>query len=306
MQRCSGRDHLRRLVAPLRIALLGPDSSPERQKRPQVGLPRELVDAARATIKDNRRTPHSGRRFWELSGFLRCSSCGYMMNGQITTGGRSRDRVYVYYRCGGRYTSGNGCDHSKSHHAEEVEARVWEYVRDLLKAPEQLRTDLERMIEFERETARGNPEQEIKMWLDRLAEVVRQRSRAQDMAIQELLDYDELRSKLASLEEARKTAEHELAALKSEREHIAALERDKEAVLEHYAAIAPEALDLLAPEERKHLYKMLRLTAMQRPDGTVELEMSGIEPGIVPEKYLLKYLLTSKRRRSSSSRMARS
>src|SRR5215216_2253713 len=41
MQRCSGRDHLRRLVAPLRIALLGPDSSPERQKRPQVGLPRD-------------------------------------------------------------------------------------------------------------------------------------------------------------------------------------------------------------------------------------------------------------------------
>src|SRR5215203_4073340 len=41
MRRCGGRDHLRRLLAPLCIALLGPDPSPERQKRPQVGLPRD-------------------------------------------------------------------------------------------------------------------------------------------------------------------------------------------------------------------------------------------------------------------------
>ncbi len=77
-------------------------------------------------------------------------------------------------------------------------------------------------------------------------------------------------------------------ALKNQREHIAQLERDKEAVLEHYAAIAPEALDLLAPEERKHLYKMLRLTAVQHPDGTVEVEMSGVDLVLCLKKYLLK------------------
>lgn len=100
---------------------------------PDSGLPHDLVDAARAAIKGNRRSPRSGRRFWELSGLLRCSRCGYMMNAQTTTGGRSREHVYFYYRCGGRYRSRNGCDRDKSHHAEEVEARVWKYVRDLLK-----------------------------------------------------------------------------------------------------------------------------------------------------------------------------
>jgi site-specific DNA recombinase len=93
---------------------------------PEASIPRELVDAARTAIKDNRRPPPSGRRSWELSGLLRCSRCGYMMNAQTTTGGRSREQVYFYYRCGGRYRSRNGCDHDKSHHAEKAEAMVWE------------------------------------------------------------------------------------------------------------------------------------------------------------------------------------
>ena len=55
--------------------------------------------------------------------------------------------------------------------------------------------------------------------------------------------------------------------------------------MDHYAAIAPEALDSLAPEERQHLYKMLRLQALQRPDGEVEVEVSGVyEPCFVPGK----------------------
>jgi hypothetical protein len=58
--------------------------------------------------------------------------------------------------------------------------------------------------------------------------------------------------------------------LRNHREHIAELERDKEAVLEYYAAIAPDALDLLTPEERRHLYGMLPMRAMQHPDGKVE------------------------------------
>ena len=252
---------------------------------PESGIPRQLVDTARSAIKDNRRPAPSGRRFWELSGLLRCSRCGYRMNTQTTTGGRSRDNVYFYYRCGGRYTTKNGCDHYKSHHAEEAEEKVWEYVRDLLKDPKELRADLERMVELERAAVRRNPEQESKTWLDKLADVDRQRSRAQDMAIQGLLDYDELRSKLAGLEETRRTAEQELATLKKQREHIAQLEQDKEAVLEHYATIAPEALDSLSPDERQHLYKMLRLKAVQCPDGKVEVELSGVgEPCFVPGK----------------------
>jgi hypothetical protein len=59
------------------------------------------------------------------------------------------------------------------------------------------------MIELEREGTQRNPEQDAKVWLDKLAEVGRQRSRAQGLAIEGLLDHDELRAKLARLEETR-------------------------------------------------------------------------------------------------------
>lgn len=224
---------------------------------PASGLPRDLVDAARTAIEGNRRPPRSGRRFWELSGMLRCSCCGYMMNTQTTFSSRGKGNVYFYYRCGGRYRNGNGCGHDKSHRADAAEAKVWEYVRDSLANPEELRADLERMIELKREEVRGDPGREAEAWLDRLDEVDRQRSRAQDMAIQGLLGYDELRAKLASLEGAREATARELAVLKDRQEHIAELERDKEAVLENYAAVAPERLNSLAPEERRHIYGML-------------------------------------------------
>jgi hypothetical protein len=82
---------------------------------------------------------------------------------------------------------------------------------------------------------------------------------------------DELEAKLARLEETRKTAEKELVALRARQGELEELQRDTEAVLEHYAALAPEALDSLAPEERHHLYRMLRLKAVARFDETIEL-----------------------------------
>ena len=49
------------------------------------------------------------------------------------------------------------------------------------------------------------------------------------------------------------------------------LERDKNALLESYAGMAPEALDILTPEERHRVYRMLRLRVMAHVDGTLEL-----------------------------------
>jgi hypothetical protein len=94
------------------------------------------------------------------------------------------------------------------------------------------------------------------------------RSGFQDMAAEGLITLDELRTKLAGLEETRKTAERELAVLKGRREQLEALERDTEAVLETYARMAPEALESLSPEERHQFYKILRLRVVVQPDGS--------------------------------------
>jgi len=71
------------------------------------------------------------------------------------------------------------------------------------------------MIEEERKAMCDDPERESKVWLDKIAEVDRQRFRAQDLAIEGLLNSDELREKLAHLQEQRRTAERELETLRT-------------------------------------------------------------------------------------------
>ena len=46
---------------------------------------------------------------------------------------------------------------NRSHRAEALEARVWNFVSDLLKHPDRLRAGLNEMIEREREGSRGDP-----------------------------------------------------------------------------------------------------------------------------------------------------
>jgi hypothetical protein len=44
---------------------------------PDAGIPKELVERARAAIENNERCSSAGRRFWELSGgIFRCAECG--------------------------------------------------------------------------------------------------------------------------------------------------------------------------------------------------------------------------------------
>jgi hypothetical protein len=45
-------------------------------------------------------------------------------------------------------------------------------------------------------------------------------------------------------------------------------------LLEHYAAIALEALYSLIPEERHRLYKLLRITVIVQPDTIIKV--SGV------------------------------
>jgi hypothetical protein len=71
------------------------------------------------------------------------------------------------------------------------------------------------------------------------------------------------------------------------------VERGKEAILEHYAMIAPEALDSLNPEERRHLYRMLRLKAVQHPDGTLKVELSGIPEPVLVRWKIPQYVLSN-------------
>ena len=117
------------------------------------------------------------------------------------------------------------------------------------------------------------------MWANKLAEVDSKRSAYQDQQAEGLITLDELRSKLAALEETRSTARRELAALKEHRERIEHLEQDANALLEHYASMVPEALDDLTSEERHRIYKMMHLNVTMYADGLAEV--TGVFDGLL-------------------------
>jgi hypothetical protein len=218
--------------------------------------------------------PKTTLKVWELSGgIINCASCGKRLFSQRLRKS-SGDGYHHYYRCRtrGRYGP-ESCSLRGMRSADELEASVWRFVTHMLKDPEQLRADLERVVEQERRGMHGDPEREAKAWLDKLAEAEGKRSGFPDMAAEGLITPDELRTKLAGLEETRRTAERELGAFRDHREALEALGRDNEAVLETYARMAPEALNSLTPEERHQFYRMLRLWVVQ-PDGRSEL--SGV------------------------------
>ena len=103
------------------------------------------------------------------------------------------------------------------------------------------------------------------------SQVGRKRARYQEMAAEGLIDFEELRTRLAALEDTRKAAKQELRALQRRTEHLAQLERDRDNLLESYADLVPEAIDALGPEERRRLYKIIGLEVHLAPDGSFEV-----------------------------------
>lgn len=97
------------------------------------------------------------------------------------------------------------------------------------------------MIEQEKSGVRGDPGREAKLWADKLAEVDHKRARYQEMAAADLIDFDELRSRLMELGETRSTAERELGNLRNHQEYVRDLERDRDALLDRLEGIAPKS-----------------------------------------------------------------
>jgi hypothetical protein len=244
---------------------------------PDAGVPREIVDVARDQIEDNRRPSSAGHRFWELSGgIIRCAACNRVLISRKRTKKKGGRRYhYFYYICSGYNKHGfKGCEKARFASATKLDGKVWEFVRGILLDPAELRSDLDRAIELEKEGRYGDPEAEAKHWLEKFSEIDDERRGFLRLAAKDRIADQEL--ELGALEETRRTAERELKDLRRHKERVDQMEQDRDAVFEHYASLAPEALDSRTPEERNHLYKMLRLKVWLAKSGDLEIEMSGV------------------------------
>jgi Recombinase zinc beta ribbon domain len=191
--------------------------------------------------------------------------CGYSMKTHITKPG---GHPYHYYGCARRRQLGKKCDCKQpSVQADQVEPVVWEFISGLLKDPEYIRRGIERMIALEQEGRMGNPEQEQRVWAEKLAQIDLKRSRYQEMAAEGLITFEELRAKLAELLEIREATERELDDFRNRKEHLERLEKDRDAVLESLSEMVPASLENLSGLERNKIYMMLHLRIMPTSEG---------------------------------------
>jgi hypothetical protein len=155
---------------------------------------------------------------------------------------------------------------------------VWNNVSEAMKNPQELRVDLDRMIELQRRGTQGDPDKDAKLWAEKLVEVERKRAKYQEAFAADAVTLPELKGYLAQLDETRKTAERDLEVLRGHEEYMRSLAADRDALLDSLEAQAPERLDSLTPEQRHQWYKLLKLRADVFADGRVEVSWAGGVP----------------------------
>src|SRR5215213_9050171 len=240
---------------------------------PDAGVPREVVEAARQSLKDNVRKPSkAAKRFWELSeGILRCGECGHTL--RPNTSHKKSGRRFHYYSCRSRYNTGpsRDCGNRKYLRAEQLEEQVWEFVYRLLRDPERIRVGLDRLIEEERTNAGWDPERDAEFWSRKITEAEVERRGYHRLAVKGHMTDEELAAALSELDEVRETAKRKLEAARARGEALKRLELDRDALMESYAGMVRESLENLASEERHRIYKLLRLGVRFRPDWPLEI-----------------------------------
>jgi septal ring factor EnvC (AmiA/AmiB activator) len=201
---------------------------------------------------------------------IRCSECGCSLTPSTTI---YKGKSYFYYACRKRYHNGGSrdCPNRKSFKAADTESGVWGAVLSALLDPETLARDLQEFIEREKQTRPRDPRGELKAFSEELESIERRRGGFPDLAADGLMNRDELRTKLAELEERREVVRQEMDTLAARKERLEELERDKEELLEYYATMAPTRLEELSGEERARVYQTLRLCIRAHPDGSLEV-----------------------------------
>ena len=245
---------------------------------PDAGIPPETVERARQAVIGNERASSAGRRKWELSGgILRCAECGCALVAHTSTDHyetKKRGRVErgrYYYRCATyRRLGREGCPNSRNLTAEKTEGLVWQAVRSAVTEPDRLESALAEVSKDKRQegdTAR------LERVLARLSEIERRRDALIDLALDGPLSKEELRGRLAPLDEDLARLRSEADTLTSRQEREGNVTRDARMVLRALKEVAPQALDDLDGEGRRELYRDIRLKVLSERDGSLRLSL---------------------------------
>ncbi len=200
------------------------------------GIPPELIDEARAAVKDNRRPSRVHERAWELSGGIAfCATCGRRMavHTNVYKKKSGEKSLYFYYRCPEGIRWNHACTNRKNLPAKGIEEQVQRMVSGVLSDTDRLISLLDGLIEDERGRLRGDPEAEEIRLRESLASVDVQRGRLHDegmnLVMDGLLDRRKLRAKLDELDEREELLHTELKLAAGRGDKVRQLEDFREA-----------------------------------------------------------------------------
>ncbi len=189
-----------------------------------------------------------------LQGILVCNQCGYAY---YRTSTRTSKRKIYYYRCLGsddyRYTNGRVC-HTKPIRQDYLDEVIWKQIINLLKTPRLIRSEIKRRIKT---LQASNPTKQRKDVLcKKIKKAEKTIEKLLDAYQEDLLQLDELRSRMPDLRKREKT-------LKSEFNSIDNLYADQQAILkltentEDFLLKLHKTSDTINVTERQKILRLL-------------------------------------------------
>jgi hypothetical protein len=120
------------------------------------------------------------------------------------------------------------------------------------RARRKLPLELDHLLQAALERSGRRRVEQIARWSDQIDKARIKRSRYQDQEAEGLMTREELRAKLAKLDETVNLAEAEMGKLRSHEERLRAMEKSDEELLERYSALVPAELENLPGGKAAH------------------------------------------------------
>ncbi len=235
---------------------------------PDLGIPPEWVDAARAKVADNTKPTRSDDG-WprELHGFVYCPYC----ERSLTTFKNKNNPPGRYYVCSRLRQDGRAaCPDAAYRPAAELEKEVMGFVGRILKDPEQLLSRLDERIAEEHQRLH-DPEEEAETLARRIEALDAERRGYLRLNARGAMTDTELDQELARLDAERATLEEALEQAQDYQQHIEQMERDRDELRAASSRAAPPDLAKMTPEQRREIYRKMGLRTEAYGDGDTEI-----------------------------------
>jgi len=184
--------------------------------------------------------------------------------------GDGHRRENHYYSCRSRYNdTTKTCENHHSNRAADLEAQVWERVSEIVSDDDAIREEFDRYAAHFRRT--GSDESRARLTA-RLGKLDARRSNLIDMAADGTITRDDLRARLASIEEEREAVERELRAISGDEALAREIEVLRDMLIE--ASRMGYWQHVRTPQQRHELYRHIGLTVEVDSDGNAALSGS--------------------------------